>query len=144
MASPVRAACALALIVAGVPLASEARVRCTGGRYLVQRSASPIIAASGVELVHDALVVGPGDAQLLSLGDGCPATAVRFTQKKTLTLVRARWIGCPGIAGRVRLRARLDRTCERMKGVVVARRLNIRKPFTATLSRCGDNIENTF
>src|SRR5689334_9866389 len=55
---------------------------------------------------------------LAGLGDVCPPTASvkRRTTKRGVTQVRARWLSCPGLAGPVRLRARVVDGCTRVVG----------------------------
>jgi hypothetical protein len=67
----------------------------------------------------------------------CDTVAPRkFKATRRGTRVKAVWPACPGLDGKVRLRALVDAECERLAGRVKARRLNRR--IEATRSRCGD------
>ena len=74
------------------------------------------------------------------IGTACPLTgdvALRGLRDGT-TRVRARWLRCPGLAGRVRLAARLVDGCTRVVGTIRAGRL--RRTFEARRVDCGDGI----
>jgi alpha-L-fucosidase len=55
-----------------------------------------------------------------------------------VTRLRARWPSCDGLAGRVRLRARIVDGCTRLVGTLRARRL--RQPVEAVRSECGEGV----
>lgn len=76
----------------------------------------------------------------IGLGASCPPVApLRLrSSRKGVTRVRARWDGCPGFAGPVRLRARIVDDCTRLVGRVRAR--GHRRALTATRADCGDGV----
>ena len=58
--------------------------------------------------------------------------------KRGATRVRAKWLSCTGVRGKVRLKAGIDSTCKRMWGTITTKRGKSR--FDAELSPCGDGI----
>src|SRR5882724_2483493 len=124
----------LTLMVSAAPSKATKPEPCPPGRYFVlNQSLLPADASSSDE----AVVVG-GTA--ISIGAACRAIPVKVWLSKSGTKIRARWKGCAGLQGRVRLRATIDPTCSIMAGTLIARKLGFTKHFAARLSICGDGI----
>src|SRR6058998_2141744 len=124
----------LTLMVSATPSKGAKPEPCPPGRYFVlNQSLLPADASSSDE----AVVVG-GTA--ISIGAACRAIPVKVWLSKSGTKIRARWKGCAGLQGKVRLRATIDDTCSIMAGTLIARKLKFRRHFAARLSICGDGI----
>src|SRR5207249_6720135 len=124
----------LTLMVSATPSKGAKPEPCPPGRYFVSNeSLLPADASSS----HQAVVVG-GTA--ISIGDACRAVPVKLWLSKSGTKIRARWKGCAGLQGRVRLRATIDPTCSIMAGTLIARKSRFTRYFAARLSICGDGI----
>jgi len=124
----------LTLMVSAAPSKATKPEPCPPGRYFVlNQSLLPADASSSDE----AVVVG-GTA--ISIGAACRAIPVKVWLSKSGTKIRARWKGCAGLQGKVRLRATIDDTCSIMAGTLIARKLKFRRHFAARLSICGDGI----
>src|SRR5437879_3784464 len=122
--APMRAALAL-LLALGAPaaLASPAR-RCPGGTYVVDDA--PLMSAAEA-LGADAIVI---DGRRVSIASGCPPVHARVRHSPRGTTVRVVWESCGALAGEVRLKARIDRACRRMTGLLKAG--GVRRRFAAT------------
>lgn len=128
---------AATLLVSGgdVP-AKRRRPVCPGGRFVVHER--PLLLDPTV--VVDGLTV-QSEARLLSVRSGCPVTRARLKgTKKGFTRVRARWASCNGLRGKVRIKARIDKTCRTITGKIRAPRSKFKRKFVATLPACGDGI----
>src|SRR5215831_7312958 len=87
---------------------------CLVGPAAARRPPRPAPCADGRFSLRDQPVGASGVPETLVLRDGtiaveptCPAVAARIRPTKRATVVRAVWSDCPGVAGRVRLKARL-------------------------------------
>ncbi len=120
-------------------LPGDTSAACQIGRFLVPAVDSVFTRAAGSR-GPDAIVVEPTVVRMLGPDGGCEPTAVKRKPRRGGIDVRARWRSCAGIPGRVRLRARIDRACQVMTGVIVARKAKIQKPFRAERSWCGDGL----
>jgi RHS repeat-associated protein len=131
----------LALIIMGAVLlgadgraARQSPPPCPGGRYLV--AGAPIVRGAA-PIVTDGVVIGTGQ---IALDARCPVVQATLKGTKRGTTVRALWPACTGIAGKVRLKGRIDATCRTLTGKLVARKAKVVQEFTATLSTCGDGL----
>ena len=112
-------------------LAARAKPQpCSSGRFMVEGSR---IVPGDDAIAVDMVALAGGR---VSVASGCPAARARSRATATGTRLRARWMGCPGLTGRVTLKARLDALCTGMQGRLQARRFV--RPFSAVRSRCGD------
>ncbi|MFN8542914.1 MAG: Kazal-type serine protease inhibitor domain-containing protein [Candidatus Binatia bacterium] len=110
---------ALVLAASARPTAA-ARV-CPGGRFVVEDVGGLARDGAGTTLT-----LGDGAAALEGL---CPGAPVGVAVGHGGTTVRAAWDGCQGVAGRLRLKARIDGTCSTVVGVLRARRPPFRHRF---------------
>jgi len=125
----------LALVCAEAVAAKKPRPdACRPARYEI--SGDPIPLGSATAAIVD---VGP----IVALGDACTRVEpLRVkTSRKGVTKVRARWDGCPGVDGPLRLDARLVDDCQRLVGRVRAKKL--RRRIEAERSICGDGFLET-
>jgi outer membrane protein assembly factor BamB len=100
----------LALCLTSAALAHRPRpAPCTGGRFSL-RIARPLAAGS-----PDVLVLRDGTA---SIDPVCPAVPVTLKATRRGTVVRAVWSDCLGVGGRVRLKGRLTRACDGLRGAL--------------------------
>ena len=110
---------------------------CAEGRYVItgnpRATGKPTLKSGSITL----------RSATVALSAGCPATAVRVKQVKRAkgamkggTRVRAKWAQCSGVRGKVRLKAKIDSTCKRMRGTIISKRGKTR--FDAELSLCGN------
>src|SRR5262245_25377999 len=110
---------------------------CAGGRFVVL--GEPLIpgAAAAVVGAADAFQVGGGQVTLLG---GCGAASARIKATRKGTRLRATWPSCPGLRGRVTMRALIAPTCGQVAGKMKAK--GYKHPFTATLRGpvCGDGV----
>ena len=109
---------------------------CPSARYLLSSPlviGEPATPVSGLEA---------GDSNV-ALDDTCdPIAPKRYKgTKKKGTRVRVKWPACEGLRGKVRLRGRIVDDCQTFTGSLRARRFKER--FTATRSRCGDELVDT-
>jgi len=124
----------LAVVLALATPSTAARpAPCRSARFTI--AGEPI--GSGV--TSPTVEVGP----LVGLGDVCPLIAPkkRRVTKAGVTQVRARWDSCPGLAGRVRLRARVIDGCTKVVGKVTAKRY--RRGVEGVRTDCGDGVFET-
>src|SRR5262245_19180582 len=104
------------------------RVPCPGGTFLVIGDS---LIPGGAPPFEDRLQLGGGR---LAFSSGCPATAMKARATRRGTRVRARWSGCPGLAGHVRLKGVIDPlTCSVMVGKLRAKKMN--RTFQAVLEQ---------
>jgi cysteine-rich repeat protein len=110
---------------------------CPGGRFVVV--GEPLIPGAAAVVVGgaDAFQVGGGQVTLLGR---CGAAPARLKATRKGTRLRATWPSCPGLSGRVTMRALIDPTCGQAVGKLKAK--GYRHPFTATLrdAVCGDGV----
>ena len=109
---------------------------CPGGRFVVL--GEPLIpTAAAVVGGAEAFHIGGGQVTLLG---GCGPAPARLRPTRKGTRLRATWVECPGLQGRVRMRAVFDATCSRVVGTLRAK--GYKKPFSATLlgAGCGDGV----
>ena len=126
----------LAVLVSVPPTDAEAKRRippCPGGVFWVD--GEPLL-TSGLA-APDAVAVEGG---LVSLLSGCGPTTVKLKGTRRGTKLKAKWGSCPGISGRVRIKARIDPSCTTMAGKLRARKL--KRSFSAHIrppsGECGD------
>jgi cysteine-rich repeat protein len=110
---------------------------CPDSRFVVV--GEPLIpgAAAAVVGAADAFYVGGGQVTLLG---GCGPAPARLRPGRKGTRLRATWPGCPGLRGRVSMRALIDPQCSQVVGTLRAK--GYKKPFTAMLrgAVCGDGV----
>src|SRR5262245_19011759 len=88
-----------------------AATACPDGRFPLA-GVSPLTKSGDT----DSVVLERG---LLRIDDVCPPVAGHVHVSRRATRMRARWDACPGVAGRVVLRARLVAPgCDRLQGVI--------------------------
>jgi len=115
---------------AAAPRAAGLPPRCPAGAFVLDAAAVPLLPGGGAV----AITVG---ANRVAIGR-CGAAAARVRRTRRFTRVTARWLACDGVAGKVRLRGRIDAgTCRQMTGVLRAPRAGIRRAFTALRTRSG-------
>jgi PKD repeat protein len=84
----------------------------------------------------DAITLGP----TIAIDSGCsPVKAKRKVTKKG-TKVTATWKSCRNVKGKATLTATLDTTCDTLKGSFKPGKGKKKVPFTATRSRCDDDV----
>jgi hypothetical protein len=107
---------------------------CPGGRFLVQ----------GDALVAGDTAVSPEPVMLggtqVSIGDVCSPTTASVKASKQGTKVKARWAGCTGLTGKVKLKATIGSDCSVMNGTLKAPKAKLTIPFVAQRSKCGDGV----
>src|SRR5262245_26244868 len=116
---------AIAVLVAGSPFTAVGKPRippCPGGIFWVDGEPLP----PHVVLVPAAVEV---DSGFVSVFSGCDPTTVKLKGTRRGTKLKAKWRSCPGISGRVKLKARIDPSCTSMTGRVRARKL--KRKFSA-------------
>src|SRR5437870_1546642 len=124
----------LTLMVSAAPSKATKPEPCPPGRYFVlNQSLLPADASSSDE----AVVVG-GTA--ISIGAACRAIPVKVWLSKSGTKIRARWKGCAGLQGKVRLRATIDDTCSIMAGTLVGRKWKFKRHLRPRPTRCQAGI----
>ncbi len=87
---------------------------------------------------------GPGpdrvvvDAGHVAIASGCEPQAVKRTTSRRGTTLSATWASCTGVAGKVRMKARIDPACHVMTGTLVAKkaRPRLKRQFSAGLDQC--------
>ncbi len=121
---------AVALLVAAT--AAPAKSPPCAGRYLIDGAGPPFV---GDEARLPAVTLDAAKVAL-SGGVGCSFTTAHRQRTRQGWKVTARWDHC-GSVRTVRLQARVDAGCTRMRGTVRARGL-ARTPYTAIASVCGD------
>ncbi|HEY3189441.1 MAG TPA: vanadium-dependent haloperoxidase [Solirubrobacteraceae bacterium] len=106
---------------------------CPGGRFLLGSQAF-----DGAVAAPPAVVV---QGTQVSVDGACAPTTGTLRTARKGTIVRARWQGCIGVFGPVRLAARFDDACAELKGTLVARRAKPRlRRFVGHSTLCGDGI----
>lgn len=99
---------ALLLLVASSALAATP---CPDGRFPLVGERP--IGSSGVQ---EAVVLADGTVAITGV---CGPTRARVTARKRATIVRARWASCPGVRGRVKLKARSAApACDELRGTI--------------------------
>ena len=124
----------LALLIVATAGAAARREACRSAQFTV--AGDPI--GSGAT-TSPTVEVGT----LVGLGDVCPliAPTKRRVTKSGVTQVRARWESCPGLAGPVRLRARVIDGCTKAVGRITARKY--RRRLESVRTDCGDGAFET-
>jgi len=141
-----KALCALALLISpGVVAHGAQGPRCEpAGRFLA--TGAPILSGGLTTGGPDAVVIGPGQLEILS---GCGTEDLRirkFGIKKNYTRVIAGWKGCADGSKLVRLDGKIKPPpdCDTLVGKIVIRRGHGFKPeqqnITFKRSECGDNV----
>ena len=132
-----RALWGMTVIVVALVSVAAARPRpapCDPGRYLVD--AGRVLVPGATPPAIDVLTVG----ETIAIASGCPAVASNARVTRRGTRIDLTFPSCAGLAGRARLKARIDRPCRTMRGVFRARADRLRTKFRATRSTCGDGI----
>lgn len=126
----------VALGLLGQPGAAQTGPRhCVGGRYLVNGDA---IVTGGTAAPRQAITI---QDVAVSIGAACAPIACKIVVSSKGTTVKASWKRCEGLPGRAVLQARFNADCSELSGTLVARKSRPkRRPFVATLSRCGDGV----
>jgi carboxyl-terminal processing protease len=87
---------------------------CPGGRYVVD----------GERLLEGDVLPGPDDVFFsptqVAIASGCRTAAVKLRGSKRGTTLKATWEGCEGATGKVKLKAKLDPSCETLTGTLKA------------------------
>jgi hypothetical protein len=120
-----KAAALLAMIlIAPVEPAPAAPARFPDGRFVVDRA---LLRGDG--RTRDVVEIR---AHRVAIASGCPWVKARVRQRRGVFHLRARWSGCAGLRGPVRLHARLDPRHELLEGTLAARPARHRVEFVAT------------
>jgi len=128
---PVVVSTLLLLTVVAAPAGKRPKLQpCSVGRFLV--SGDRLVAGS-MPLDVDVVEIA---GRTLSIASSCRAGRTRPRANRKGTTLGVKWTTCPGLKGRVTLKARADPLCMVMTGRLRAKRF-LRK-FSATRSRCGD------
>src|SRR5687767_5740248 len=108
-----RTSLVVALLAALPAVAAAAPSPCPGGRFLLIDQA-PLVAGARVR-PFDAVVL---EESTLAIASGCEAVAARLKAARRGQRVRAVWPrgACPNVARKVRLTARFDPSCTRLRG----------------------------
>jgi hypothetical protein len=91
----------------------------------------------GAPVLGEEVVVLEGGT--LAIGGACPAVAATTKGSAKRTRVKARWAGCAGVAGPLRLTAKIVGGCGTMKGKLKRRGAKAER-FVALRSVCGDGV----
>jgi hypothetical protein len=110
-------------------MAKQSPPLCPGGRFVLDPQ------VLGTAAPQPALVIQGGQ---VSIDGVCPPTPGTSKASRRGTVVRVRFGGCTGVAGRLKLAARLDPTCATLTGTLATRRKKRR--FVASSTRCGDGV----
>lgn len=95
-----------------------APVACPGGRFVIE---GPRLVGAQREVGGDAIVVA--DDGSVSIDSGCEPVPGQVKAARKATVVKARWKSCAGLAGKVRLTARIDAaTCSTLHGSATVKR----------------------
>jgi hypothetical protein len=111
------------LALAALAEPADARARCESGRFVL---GTPEIVLGGSPVV--ALVIADRTVTIEGI---CGAARARLWRTPNNTQLRARWRGCPGIEGGIRLKAAIGLDCAVMGGVLRARRAGVASAFKA-------------
>lgn len=135
VAAVTAAVAAIAVAAAGRDADAPARAarppRCPAGAFAVTSPAPPLLPDGGGAAVTVT-------ASAVRLGGSCGPATARVRRTRRFTRVTATWLACERLAGKVRIRARIDaETCREMTGDVSAPRLRLRRRFTAVRTRGG-------
>jgi hypothetical protein len=105
---------------------------CRSGRFLVEQER---LVPGDAPLALDAVTL---ERRTLTMASGCGTARLRVHRVRRGSRIVARWRSCPGLAGRVLLKATADASCMRLEGKLRARGLDRR--FGAARTRCGDGV----
>jgi cysteine-rich repeat protein len=131
-----RAAALLGGAFASPAMPEAAPLQCPGGRFLLDPGDSPLLGGAPTSQA-DAVVLRPAESFVSIAGCGEPVR-LHLRQRRGGAEIRATWEAC-GDLRNVRLRARVERSCGSVSGVVKASTLRAKR-FRATLSQCGDGV----
>jgi cysteine-rich repeat protein len=121
------------ILAASAPPPASARPACTG-RFLA--SASLAIADGTIVLAGVDIAGGQ-----VAIAGACGPVRARMRRGPHGTIVKAGWTSCAGLPGRVRLRARIDRGCRKLAGVLRAPAADFAWAFRAArFAACGNGI----
>src|SRR5262245_44187403 len=98
--------------------------------------AAPIVSGDTIDSHGPVRLAG----SKVSFGTFCTPVRVHADRHGRTFALRARWKHCDGLRGVVRLSAHVDTACTALTGTLRAPRSDLRAPFTATASRCGDGL----
>lgn len=125
----------VAVVLLAVPAAAATPpAPCRSAQYTL--SGAPL----GTEPTTSATIEA---GKLVGLGDVCPLVTARIRRgtRSGVTRVRARWESCPGLTGRVTLRAEVLDGCTHLVGKVRAK--GYRRQVDGTRTDCGDGVFET-
>lgn len=123
-------AVALALCVL-LPAAARARKppACPQGAFRVDPAAVPLLPGGAADAIL-------WNADGVALAGRCLPTRARVKRTRRWTKITATWLACDGVAGKVRVRLRVDAaTCRSMTGRLRAKREKLRTRFAAQRSQ---------
>src|SRR5262245_25588514 len=115
-----------ALAFQGVPT-------CPPARYVVGEQ--PILAGATLPGV-DVVAIS---ATQMAVDSGCAPAVVRVRGTRHGTRVRATFRKCRDVKGKARLKGLIDIGCTTLDGMFITKKGHVRRPFSATLSTCGDH-----
>src|SRR5207249_11128974 len=109
-----RLVAAVLVLVLGTRAPAAARSKsCPGGRFLVEQG--PLLMGEPPAFLLDAVVL---DGRRVSLASVCPPVRAGLMRSRAGMQMKAAWPSCSGLAGTVRLKARIYRGCWRMAGII--------------------------
>jgi len=129
-----RTALVLAVLCLGAALPADARKRraCPGGNFAVAAEQAPLFPSPTPDDVVSLTDDADGDP-VLEVWSGCGETPAHVRRRRRGTRIVARWTGCEGIEGPVKLKARIDGSdCQTLRGRLTARKEKLRRTFSAT------------
>src|SRR5439155_19121869 len=80
----------------------------------------------------------------VAISSGCGPVSARFKTTRKGTTLRAAWPECREPRRKLVLKAEIDPTCKFMTGMLIGRKLKLKRRFVATLSECGDGCQPGF
>ncbi|MCW5890903.1 MAG: PQQ-like beta-propeller repeat protein [bacterium] len=115
----------LAVALAGIAGAAPRPAACPDGRFPLA-AVQPIGRAGGLETLV-------WDGHTLAVDDVCPPVRARVRATARGTTIRARWASCPGLGGRVKLKARIAApACDLLRGTITVDRRPRKRRFAVS------------
>src|SRR5512147_1328995 len=106
----------LGILLGGGAAAAAKAPACPGGRYVVD----------GARLLEGEVLPGSDDVFFsptqVAIASGCRTAAVKLRGSKRGTTLKATWSECEGATGKVKLKAKLDPSCQSLTGTMTAPR----------------------
>ena len=119
---------ALALAPLGARALAAKAPPCSGGTFLVEAAASPLVPGGATPDL-----VSVGDDGATSIASGCPLVPGKLAARRGGTKLRARWTAksglCSGLPKKASLSARFDASCDALAGTFASK--GVKRTFTA-------------